>query len=110
MTKLFAYRRVFHSIAARATSPGTSTAIAFCWVDVILVKLSDAIITLSSRYVGDVADLPCNHKLASLKRQKEEAAITAATQLPRARSLSQALCIGIDIDYIQTNGRPYTIA
>ncbi|EIM92652.1 uncharacterized protein STEHIDRAFT_164895 [Stereum hirsutum FP-91666 SS1] len=57
-------------------------AVVFCWVDVVLVKLSEAIVTLSSRFVGDNTALQSNRKLASLERQKEEAAIIAATQLP----------------------------
>lgn len=65
-------------------------AIVFCWVDIVLVKLSEAIVTLSSRLVGNNTGL--NGSLASLERQKEEAAIIAATQLPRMYSLSHSCC------------------
>lgn len=67
-------------------------AVVFCWVDVVLVKLSEAIVTLSSRFVGDNTALQSNRKLASLERQKEEAAIIAATQLPRMCSSSYPYC------------------
>lgn len=61
-----------------------SASIVFCWVDVILVKISEAVVSLASRLVGEELKEDTSGKLSSLDRQKEEAALSAAAQLPRS--------------------------
>ena len=78
---LFQYRSIFHNIAARDGGPEHARSTVVCWVDVILVRLAEAVTVL----VGDPrSPNPDKPLLATLERQMEGEALRAATQLPGA--------------------------
>jgi len=78
---LFQYRKVFHHIAAQAVVPGTTAPIIICWVDILLVKLSEAIVFVAGGFRPRDLDEPS--LLPSLKAQREDDKLLAAAQLPR---------------------------
>ncbi|KAJ7706399.1 hypothetical protein B0H17DRAFT_1037040 [Mycena rosella] len=79
LTVLFKHRKVFHKIAAHslASEPGSSGAIV-CWVDVILAKLGDASITVTT---GAFLDLATPLFPGSTESRSEDS-LRAASQLP----------------------------
>ncbi|KAI0936199.1 hypothetical protein AcV5_004396 [Taiwanofungus camphoratus] len=78
---LFDYRRIFHRLAARDLMH-SAPAVVVCWVDVILAKLGDAIFVIASRRPDSSLPVPEEPSFVSLEKQKEGAALRAATQLP----------------------------
>ncbi|EMD41766.1 hypothetical protein CERSUDRAFT_90342 [Gelatoporia subvermispora B] len=78
MSLLFDYRRIFHIIAAKAMSPGSTSSLVVCWADVVLVKLSEAIVAIARG--GD--ELPREPEFITLRRHKEDDLLRAAIQLP----------------------------
>jgi len=81
----FQYRKVFHRIASRAVVPGSAAPIIICWVDVLLVKLSETIIFVAGGFCSVDPEGPS--LLPSLKVQRENDKLLAAAQLPRQSSV-----------------------
>lgn len=80
ISTLFQYRHIFHHIASQAVVPGTAAPVNICWVDVLLVKLSEAAVFVAGGFcLSDTERL----SLQSLKAQREEDNLLAAAQLPR---------------------------
>ncbi|GBE78374.1 hypothetical protein SCP_0112590 [Sparassis crispa] len=80
MSLLFDYRKLFHGIAARDTSHTSAPSTVVCWVDVVLSKLGDAVISLIGRHCTDVKTLEWS--FSTLKQQRETDSLYAAVQLP----------------------------
>ncbi|KAL6302231.1 hypothetical protein BKA93DRAFT_794093 [Sparassis latifolia] len=80
MSLLFDYRKLFHRIAARDTSHTSAPSTVVCWVDVVLSKLGDAVISLIGRHCTDVETLEWS--FSTLKQQRETDSLYAAVQLP----------------------------
>ncbi|KAI9057102.1 hypothetical protein FKP32DRAFT_1396611 [Trametes sanguinea] len=79
LTLLLEYRAVFREIASRSLQ-ASSTAVAVCWVDVILAKLGQSIITAAGLFY-DVTRSDKGQPEA-LRTQKQEDMLRAAIQLP----------------------------
>lgn len=89
LTILFDYRRIFHDIAARALNhAAASTTIS--WVDVVLAKFNDALVTIASGFLA-TSEPPISK---GLKQQRDEDTLRAAAQLPRR--LSFLVLVGCD--------------
>ncbi|KAK0456202.1 hypothetical protein EV421DRAFT_1919738 [Armillaria borealis] len=73
---LFAHRTVFHHIAVSSAVHATSTIV--CWVDILLVKLADAIIMVA----GDGSQLSGVQHSEEWHIQREDDNLRAASQLP----------------------------
>ncbi|CCM00910.1 uncharacterized protein FIBRA_02956 [Fibroporia radiculosa] len=77
---LFEFRRVFRGIAVRDVAPGRAAATVVCWVDVVLAKLGDAIVSIAGGSPGGKdreETLP-----ETLRKQRDGDVLRAATQLP----------------------------
>ncbi|OCH96529.1 hypothetical protein OBBRIDRAFT_8420 [Obba rivulosa] len=74
---LFEFRQIFHVIASRSVAPGGASLVV-CWVDVVLVKLSDAVVVIA----GGIESTTGEPELVTLRRQREEDMLRAAIQLP----------------------------
>ncbi|EGO00871.1 hypothetical protein SERLA73DRAFT_71840 [Serpula lacrymans var. lacrymans S7.3] len=74
----FGYRRVFRNIAGQNIAPGTVVPVIICWVDVLMVRIGQATISLPSVCKGDFAKSPPG----PLSCQREEVLFRAAAQLP----------------------------
>ncbi|KAI0051744.1 hypothetical protein FA95DRAFT_201272 [Auriscalpium vulgare] len=83
MSQLFDYRRAFHAIAARNLPPGPTSSVVVCWVDVVLTKLVEAIVVVAG---GANPHGRENGMTGSLAQQKENEALTTASQLPQSWS------------------------
>ena len=81
MPLLFKYRAVFRTIAARQVPVGCSPSSVICWVDVVLARIS----SLVEHPECTFPDLP------SLRKQKEDDTLRAATQLPGSYSLQHVV-------------------
>ncbi|KAH9857903.1 hypothetical protein C2E23DRAFT_801926 [Lenzites betulinus] len=90
MALLLEYRTLFRTIASRNLE-GSTTAIAVCWVDIILARLGQAVVNASGLLCGvqpSDQDLP-----EALRAQKTDDMLRAAVQLPEKWSgIQQLLC------------------
>ena len=85
MERIFILRDIFHKVAA-SEMPQSSSSTVVCWVDVILVKLSHAMLAVIGSH--------CNPKglvSETLTQHREEMTLRAILQLPRM-SLSGCPC------------------
>lgn len=104
MEKLFAFRVVFHQVAA-SEIPQTHTSVVVCWVDVILAKLSQAILVVMDKF--------CDTKVVSLgtlSQHRDEMTLRAVLQFPRMSSFSTTSETLLTIMNVKTSGRmfPYS--
>lgn len=78
---LFAQRRIFHKVAAKALAPGTRASTVVCWVDGLIAKLAEATTTVA-----------CGTSIkqsvsGAMRTQLEDDGLRAAAQLPGSISL-----------------------
>ena len=85
MERIFILRDIFHKVAA-SEMPQSSSSTVVCWVDVILVKLSHAMLAVIGGHCG-----PKGLVSETLTQHREEMTLRAILQLPR-RSLSGQRC------------------
>lgn len=79
MSLLFTYRQIFHSIAAKDVPNGTIIPTTVCWVDLLLSKLGDIIVSIAR---GSSTLMSSATAFSSLEKQRESDALRVATQLP----------------------------
>lgn len=79
---LFAYRQVFHVIAARSICTSTVSSAVVCWVDVIFAKIAVAITAISPDIPSSASQSEQLH--GSMQKQLDCHLLRAATQLPSA--------------------------
>lgn len=97
----FAQREIFHIIAASSQTKTTRATI-ICWVDVVIAKLSSAIVTLvSANTEASLEDLP------SLSKRREDDMLRAASQLPCEHICHFSKYLSTDDVGAQTTGRMF---
>lgn len=77
MQSLLRHRSFFHRLAINAVQASTSTATVVCWADGLLVRLSEAIVTLAG---GESPDSHFSSQGLLLRREEDN--LRAAAQLP----------------------------
>ena len=79
---LFAYRQVFHAMAARSIRPGLVSSAVVCWVDVVFAKLAVAITAICPGVPSSASQSDQVH--GGMQKQLDCHLLRAATQLPSA--------------------------
>lgn len=73
---LFAQRRIFHILAAKALAPGTRASTVVCWVDGLIAKLAEATVIVG-------CGSPTKRSVSGAMRvQLDDDGLRAAAQLP----------------------------
>ncbi|RDB28824.1 hypothetical protein Hypma_015376 [Hypsizygus marmoreus] len=78
LSVLFDHRKVAQNMAARATTPGTTSSTIICWVDVLLAKLSVFAMAVANGFSPPSLAVSSDY----MRAQRDEDCIWAASQLP----------------------------
>ena len=91
---LFAYRQVFHAIAARNMRTATISSAVVCWVDVVFAKLAVAITVIHPGVPSSATQ--SEQVRGSMQKQLDCHLLRAATQLPSAPIAQRAVAFSAD--------------
>ena len=80
INRLFDFRRLFHSVAARFDCPDETRAVV-CWVDHLFSRLGNIGLVLLQNASQTVAG--ANHEPLTISRHRDQATLQGAAQLPR---------------------------